>query len=198
MVNNIGHKIVSIGFVTMAEIGASGCKRMLEVTGDAVDAEDTKKTKKSSRSLVDKAIDAIRALKSPTGSSSKAILNWLRNKEGTCNERAVKKAIKNGVAKGVLEQRKSSFLVAGEAYEDLSEKVEISVLQEGKGERTVESRDQVTLKYVGRLQATGKVFDQGKSFVFQVSGECLTYSLISKRFHSIINCYLAGSSWRGH
>ena len=136
-----------------------------------------KKKLKSSTTVLDKVVNAIRGLKSPSGSSTKAIISYILKEEGQTNENAIKKACKNGVIKGHLEQLKASYLVKGENYESTEEKVEIleryddeddAPITSSSTQRVVEERDQVTISYTGCLESTRKQFDAGKSFTFQV------------------------------
>ena len=51
--------------------------------------------KKAGTTALDKVVNAIRGLKSPTGSSTKAIISFIKNEEGLVNENAIKKVKPN-------------------------------------------------------------------------------------------------------
>jgi FKBP-type peptidyl-prolyl cis-trans isomerase len=127
------------------------------------------------KSVLEKVIGCIRHLKSSSGSSAKAIISLLAKSEdqgGYCftNDSAVKKVLKKGVVDKVLIQNKASYLAAGdEIYPDLSEKVDIDILETGKGDEKVIKGSRVVIAYKGWLKASKTVFDSSKSFSFQVA-----------------------------
>ena len=52
-----------------------------------------KPVKKAGTTALDKVVNAIRNLKSPTGSSTKAIVSFILKEEGGVNENAIKKVV---------------------------------------------------------------------------------------------------------
>lgn len=128
------------------------------------------KSKSACKSYLDAAIFAIRALKSPHGSSRSAIAKFLKQEFGFDNKVAIRKAFKKGEAKGLLERNKQSFLVVGDdryapAPELVVEKVDEKI---GGGDATVVSGSTVTVAYRGTLAETGEKFDSARSFSFVV------------------------------
>jgi FKBP-type peptidyl-prolyl cis-trans isomerase len=116
--------------------------------------------KRKSGSVLDLVIAAVRQLKSHSGSSLVAISKVLEA-DGCCNETAIKRAVKAGVEKGVLVKVKNSYQVAGEIYEDISDKVVTEDVELGDGDGVV-AGDVVTISYTGRLAFSGSTFDSGK------------------------------------
>ena len=126
-----------------------------------------KKKSKPNATLTDKIVDAIRTLKSPTGSSIPAIQKMILSFNGSPT--AFKNAVKKAVEKGILIKNKNSFLVAGDpVYEDASEKVVIEDMVIGQEGESVQTGDTCSIYYVGTLQSNGKRFDSSKSFSFTV------------------------------
>ena len=133
------------------------------------DNKQTGSKKKKSATSIDKIVEAIRFLKNPKGSSTKAILSHIEKAYGEINEKGIKTALKNGLSADALVQNKNSYLVKGETYEDTSEKVDISVITPGMNNSiTVSVGDNIAISYKGSLVSTGSVFDSGKSFTFTV------------------------------
>lgn len=115
---------------------------------------------------MDKIVAVIREHRAAAGSSRQSIVKSLASL-GVTNESAIKKALQKGVADGVLTQNKASFLVAGETYEDTSEKVGIQEVATGTGD-AVAAGDTVTISYKGTL-VDGHQFDAG-NLSFTVGG----------------------------
>jgi len=142
--------------------------------GDAVEPTSkilltTAPTKGKTKGVSDKIVFAIRALKSSSGSSALAIHKACVAEFQYDNLKAIKKALQTGVASGVFEQNKMSFLVKGDpVYVDTSEKVTIEDLVLGTGSAPVGRGDTCTISYVGTLQATGTKFDSSSVFTFTV------------------------------
>ena len=125
------------------------------------------KLNSGSITLLDKIVAAIRALKSPNGSSAQAIQKTIATFSGSPT--AFKNALKKGVEKGVLEKNKASFLVAGDApYADNSAKVDIEDIIIGNEGDAVSVGTSCVISYTGALQLSGKRFDSSKSFSFTV------------------------------
>ena len=143
--------------------------------------QDTKKVKsspvaeekvKTTPPIAEAIIEAIRNLKSHGGSSIKAIIKQLKLKEegGGLKEDLIKKCLKDGTANGTFIKNKASFLVAGDPiYADLSDKVTIKEIEEGKGDRIVKRGDTISIKYRGSLATNGEEFDKG-DLTFQAFG----------------------------
>eukprot|EP00518_Triparma_eleuthera_P014132 CAMPEP_0182479974 /NCGR_PEP_ID=MMETSP1319-20130603/35079_1 /TAXON_ID=172717 /ORGANISM="Bolidomonas pacifica, Strain RCC208" /LENGTH=134 /DNA_ID=CAMNT_0024681429 /DNA_START=158 /DNA_END=558 /DNA_ORIENTATION=- len=118
-------------------------------------------TKEPSKATVlGKVVVAIRALKCHKGSSRQAIAKYLKSEFTVDNANALKKALKDGVKRGVLEQRGQSFLVAGDEAipEPADSRVEIVDVVVGEGEAEADDGDTVTVSYVGKLD-DGHTFD---------------------------------------
>ena len=128
-----------------------------------------KKKAKKANTVGEKIIVAIRALKNSNGSSIPAISKFLKTEFDYENSAAVKKALKKESDSGILVKNKASYMVAADpAYEDLSEKVEVQDIKEGKAGPEAALNDTCTIAYIGTLQATGVQFDAGKSFTFTI------------------------------
>lgn len=131
------------------------------------DMDSATKRSKAIPSLIDKIVNAIRALRSPTGSSIAAIQKMILTYNGSPT--AFKNSIRKAVENGILVKNKNSYLVAGDPrYEDLSAKVVIEDIAVGDEGREVQLGDSCSIYYVGTLQANGKRFDSSKSFSFTV------------------------------
>lgn len=142
-----------------------------EVTSTADDrAAPPKKPKASAKSttLTEKIVEAIRTLRSPTGSSALAIQKVILTFNGSPT--AFKNALKKALEKGVIVKNKNSYLVVGDpVYEDKSAKVDIEDISPGEEEgEGVTTGDTCVISYVGTLQSTGKRFDTSKAFSFTV------------------------------
>ena len=72
------------------------------------------KSKAASKSYRDAIVYAIRELKSPSGSSRSSIAKFLKQEFGYDNKAAIRKALKTGETKGILDRNKQSFLVHGD------------------------------------------------------------------------------------
>ncbi len=83
----------------------------------------TKKSAGETKVVLEKAVSAIRALRSFSGSSLKAIQKQLGAEAPEAA--ALKEALKAGVASKTLTQNKMSFLVTGESYPDPTPRIEI-------------------------------------------------------------------------
>ena len=115
--------------------------------------------------LLDRIVAAIRALRSPSGSSSQALLKMMGNFKGSPT--SFKNTLKRGVDMGILVKRKNSYLVAGDPpYEDLTDKVSIDDIAYGGEGEGVKLGDTCTISYIGTLQSSGCRFDSSKSFTF--------------------------------
>ena len=142
--------------------------------GAGAGAKPKKKTKKAGGYL-GKIIDAIRALKTPGGSSRQAIAKYLKAEHGLDNKKALAKALKKGVASGKLAQNKQSFAVAGDAaIEDTRPQLIVEDLKIGDG-AVAESGSTVTVKYKGTLETKdGPQFDAASKFTFTLdAGEVI-------------------------
>mmetsp|Transcript_14105 Transcript_14105/g.21104 ORF Transcript_14105/g.21104 Transcript_14105/m.21104 type:complete len:213 (-) Transcript_14105:105-743(-) len=121
------------------------------------------------KTTLDRAVAAIRSIRSSTGSSVTAIHKYIVKEFGVDNIKVLKRALVSGVEKGILVKNKQSYTVAGDPeYEDTRERVEIQDITVGTGSQTVEKGCVCTIAYKGTLQSNGYVFDSGKSFVFAV------------------------------
>ena len=120
--------------------------------------------------FVGKCVDAIRALKTPGGSSRQAIAKFLKSEHGLDNKKALAKALKKGVAGGQLAEgaSKARFIVAGEVVEDTRPQLVVEDLKIGDG-AVCESGSTVTVKYKGTLEKPdGPTFDSAANFTFQL------------------------------
>lgn len=123
--------------------------------------------------VLDKVVTTIRALKdtSGKGSSRTAITKYIKSEFDYDNATALKKALKQGVDNGILEQNGQSFRVVGDpVYESTSNKedeLQIEIVREGTGDQA-KIGDAVTVKYVGKLDnfENGYEFDKASSFTF--------------------------------
>mmetsp|Transcript_17984 Transcript_17984/g.39325 ORF Transcript_17984/g.39325 Transcript_17984/m.39325 type:complete len:185 (-) Transcript_17984:141-695(-) len=123
---------------------------------------------KTPKTVLDKIVAAIRAQKSPKGSSRQAIVKYLKSEFDTDNATAVKSALKKGVSCGKLVQSGQSFKVKGDAeYEaPADEKVDIVDVRVGDEDvAPAERGDTVVVAYVGKLD-DGTQFDAAKRFDF--------------------------------
>ena len=145
--------------------------------GDGASAADDsaeqalKKPKASAKSktLTDKIVEAIRTLRSPTGSSAQAIQKVILTFNGSPT--AFKNALKKALEKGVILKNKNSYMVVGDpVYEDTSAKVDVEDISPGEEGESVSTGDTCVISYVGTLQSTGKRFDRSKAFSFTVGG----------------------------
>jgi len=144
-------------------------------SSEALDTEGQATIKKPrTKSVFEKVVHVIRFLKCGSGSSMKAIISQLAKPEVDGgflfeNDIAVKKAVKKALQEGLLIQNKASYLVAGDdLYPDLSEKVDIEILKEGRGGPIVCKGSRVVISYKGMLKSNGTIFDSAKSFSFEV------------------------------
>jgi len=125
---------------------------------------NNKKQKKLSP-MLSAIIECIRSHKKFGGTSSVRITGDLKT---VFSEKAIKKALLQGVQSGHLIKNKNSFEVAGDPpIEDTSEKITVQEVSPGIGERVVVSGDRVVIAYKGRLLG-GPEFDKGNNFSFQV------------------------------
>ena len=142
------------------------------------------------KTVLDKVVAAIGALAEPGGASRPAIAKAVKAADGEVSAALLKAALSKGVAKGVLEQSGQRFALVGVtlAPREVAQ-VESSVLKEGSGEPCAVG-DTVSMAYVGSLQVAparlvrsgslepqpqphlhqvdGSVFDQAKTFSFQL------------------------------
>jgi hypothetical protein len=106
----------------VSDEGAESKKRPQEGEPEGANDVATKKSAVENKAVLEKAVSAIRALRSHTGSSIKAIQKQLG---GDVDTATLKEALKSGVASAVLAQNKQSFLVKGESYPDPTPRIEI-------------------------------------------------------------------------
>jgi FKBP-type peptidyl-prolyl cis-trans isomerase len=126
------------------------------------------KSTKIPKTVLDKAVAAIRALKSHKGSSRQAIAKFLKEEYGSDNAAALRTALKKGAANGTLLQTGQSFRVAqdGEYEAPADETVRVRDVAIGDEDgRRAEAGDSVVVSYVGTL-SDGTRFDSAKSFPF--------------------------------
>ena len=159
------------------------------VEAPAVSADNTANqfapaTEKQPRSLNKKInyykliVETITSLRSPGGSSSKAISKVLiddladefEEEEPKAKLQALTKkvtvALKKLCKDGKVFQEKQSFRNVGEVFEDTSPKVKIDDIEIGEGEEAKDG-DAVTVSYKGQLvDSKGQTFDYAKGFVF--------------------------------
>ena len=117
----------------------------------------SKKTSKTT--VLGKVVLAIRALKSHKGSSRQAISKYLKSEFAADNAKALKKALKDGVKKEILEQRGQSFLVVGDEPipEPEEERVEVVDVDAGGGDKEAKDGDVIAVSYVGKVRAERRV-----------------------------------------
>ncbi len=106
----------------MSDEGAESKKRPQEEDPEGANDVATKKSAGETKVVLEKAVSAIRALRSYSGSSIKAIQKQLAEQ---VDATTLKEALKQGVATKVLSQNKMSFLVTGETYPDPTPRIEI-------------------------------------------------------------------------
>ena len=118
------------------------------------------------KTVLDKVRDAIDMLAEPGGASRPAIAKAVKAQHGEVGAALLKKALAQGVAKGLFVQTGQRFALAGvELAARPDESVETEVLKAGAGE-SCSAGDSVTMSYVGTLQSDGSCFDKAKSFQF--------------------------------
>jgi FKBP-type peptidyl-prolyl cis-trans isomerase len=131
---------------------------------------------KQLKTVLDKIIYAIRqqpGSKTSKGVSRLAITKWLKAELAYDNVNAIKTALKKGVEKGQLEQNGQSFRIKGDPVEEEdSPQLEIKDLkvggsEDGNDDLVAQVGDQVTVKYVGKLD-NGQQFDSAPSFLFKL------------------------------
>ena len=120
--------------------------------------------------VLDKVRDAIETLAEPGGASRPAIAKAVKAQHGEVSAPLLKKALAQGVAKGLLVQQGQRFALAGvEIAARPEDTVESEVLRAGAG-ATCEPGDSVTMSYVGTLKTDGSCFDKAKQFQFTLGG----------------------------
>ncbi|KAJ3300879.1 hypothetical protein HDV03_001885 [Kappamyces sp. JEL0829] len=130
----------------------------------------TQKPNPQLQTYLDLVVKAIRAAKSHNGTSNKALQKSLKDQlSSQYDAETLKSALKMGVDSGLLTKVKQSFLVTGESYPDLSDKVSWTVIAPGEGTRKVKKFDRIEIKYKGSLVSTGAVFDED-DLLFTVDG----------------------------
>mmetsp|Transcript_15650 Transcript_15650/g.19088 ORF Transcript_15650/g.19088 Transcript_15650/m.19088 type:complete len:200 (-) Transcript_15650:68-667(-) len=134
-----------------------------------------KASSKSGSTVLDKIVAAIRALKTPKASRA-AITKYIKSEYEYNNMGALKAALKKGVETAVLEQIGQSFRVAADPVieaadsSDEKDRLQMDDVKLGKDDdEQVEVGDEVTVRYVGRLDdVDGYEFDKASSFKFVV------------------------------
>jgi len=124
---------------------------------------------KAPKSVLDKIIFAIRNQpQAANGVSRTAIIKYLKAELDYDNASALKQAFKKGVSSGKLEQTGQSFRVKGDpiAAQPPEEKLEITDVSSGKGDKISKVGDEITVKYMGTLAEDGTQFDAANSFSF--------------------------------
>ena len=122
------------------------------------------------KSVLDKVRDAIETLAEPGGASRPAIAKAVKAQHGEVGAPLLKKALAQGVTKGLLVQTGQRFALVGvEIAARPDETVESEVLKAGAGE-SCSAGDEVTMSYVGTLESDGSCFDKAKSFSFTLGG----------------------------
>ena len=153
-------------------------------------ASNPRRRREMPKTVLDKVVAAIGALAEPGGASRPAIAKAVKAADGEVSAALLKAALSKGVAKGVLEQSGQRFALVGVtlAPREVAQ-VESAVLKEGSGEPCAVG-DTVSMAYVGSLQVAparevrsgsfkrhshphhhqvdGSVFDQAKTFSFQL------------------------------
>jgi FKBP-type peptidyl-prolyl cis-trans isomerase len=130
------------------------------------------------KTVLDKIVCAIRQLKDPgpKGSSRTSIQKYLKSEYNYDNPNALKRAFKQGVASGLLEQQGQSFRVTNDPIvddtEEDDEKLRIEDLTDKKKSTgsdrvaVAETGDAVTVAYKGTLHENGYEFDKAANFTF--------------------------------
>ena len=122
------------------------------------------------KSVLDKVRDAIETLAEPGGASRPAIAKAVKAQHGEVGAPLLKKALAQGVTKGLLVQTGQRFALVGvEIAARPDETVESEMLKAGAGE-SCSAGDEVTMSYVGTLESDGSCFDKAKSFSFTLGG----------------------------
>ncbi len=129
-----------------------------------------KAKRRQPKTVLEKVIAAIIDLDKPTGSSRKAIANYLKTEFAQENPAALRRALKAGVAQGKLETNKASFLVVGHTPSPALEEAKVVSLDKklGTGAGPAGPGDVVTVSYIGTLE-DGSEFDRASSFTFRLS-----------------------------
>jgi FKBP-type peptidyl-prolyl cis-trans isomerase len=105
-------------------------------------------------------------MKDHSGSSRQAIQKYIKSEFDNDNSSAFKRALKQGIADGILVQIGQSFKINGENYEEpIEDKLQIKDVIIGGG-LEAEDGSAVTVSYVGKLNETGKQFDSATTFSF--------------------------------
>ena len=113
--------------------------------------------------------DAILSLEEAEGSSRQAIAKHIKAAFGKEDAPALKRALKAGVAKGVLERCGARFKKGGVEFASTKPTVEVEDLRDGEGP-FARSGDTVEMTYEGTLADTGERFDGGEGFTFTIDG----------------------------
>lgn len=113
--------------------------------------------------------DAILSLEEAEGSSRQAIAKHIKAAFGKEDAPALKRALKAGVAKGVLERCGARFKKVGVEFASTKPTVEVEDLRDGEGP-FARSGDTVEMTYEGTLADTGERFDGGEGFTFTIDG----------------------------
>ena len=133
---------------------------------DAGNAKKKKKPTEKRSQVLTEIIEFIREQKKAAGSSSIKIVAQLKVK---FHEKIIKKTLKSGVETGELVQNRQSYLVAGDPlYEELVDRVTISEIMIGEGEKVVMRGDTIAINYIGVLAENRAEFDRGTNFIFEV------------------------------
>ena len=130
--------------------------------------------RKAPKTVIDKIVAVLLDLKTPGGSSRQAIVKGLKSTFNYENPTALRTALKNGVASGVLAQDGQKFWPAAHPPPDLpaEETVQVEELVPGKGEAAA-SGSECTMAYKGTL-LNGTQFDASKKFKFTLgAGEVI-------------------------
>ena len=126
------------------------------------------------KTVLDKVVDAIKTLAEPGGASRPGITKCVQSLHGEVSPALLKKALAQGVKKGVLVQTGQRFSVVGMVIAPRAEEsVTKTVLKEGSGAAAGEG-DTVDMAYVGTLSSDGSQFDRAAHFQFQLgAGEVI-------------------------
>jgi len=109
--------------------------------------------------LLARIIELIREDKKPAGTSLVKLGSVLK---ATFPDKLIKKTLKKAVEDGVLIQNRASYLVAGDpAYKDTTDKVTVTQVNQGLGDRVAAPGDVVSVYYTGQLFEGGIKFDEG-------------------------------------
>jgi hypothetical protein len=144
-----------------AAVAAAAAAAAAPAAAEAAEAEPPAKKNSGPKGapLLARIIELIREDKKPAGTSLVKLGSVLK---ATFPDKLIKKTLKKAVEDGVLIQNRASYLVAGDpAYKDTTDKVTVTQVNQGMGDRVAAQGDAVSVYYTGQLFEGGIKFDEG-------------------------------------